>query len=92
MLPFGVISRITWLNRWRTGSSPSNIEAFLSDVRQPEVTRFLFNMLWRCQVWNPKRVFSHSDNVSEILGKTIAQEYKRSTYGLRATLKNVRVA
>ena len=41
----------------------------LSDARQPEVRRIFFSMLWRCQVWNAKGVFSHTDDLSEILPK-----------------------
>ena len=48
-----------------------------------------FNMLWRCQVWNDKGVFSHTDDLSEILSKTAAQECKRSTSVWLASLKSL---
>ena len=61
----------------------------LSHARQPEVRRIFFNMLWRCQVWNAKGVFSHTDDLSEILSKSTAQECKRCTSGWLASLKSL---
>ena len=69
--------------------SGSLSKGVLSDARQPEVRRIFFNMLWRCQVWNDKGVFSHTDDLSEILSKTAAQECKRSTSVWLASLKSL---
>ena len=68
--------------------SGSLSEGVLSDARQPEVRRIFFNMLWRCQVWNAKGVFSHTDDLSKILSKSTAQECKRCTSGWLASLKS----
>ena len=69
--------------------SGSLSEGVLSDARQPEVRRIFFNMLWRCQVWNAKGVFSHTDDLSEILSTSTAQGCKRCTSGCLASLKNL---
>ena len=69
--------------------SGSLSKGVLSDARQPEVRRIFFNMLWRCQVWNAKGVFSHTDDLSEILSKSTAQECKRCTSGWLASLKSL---
>ena len=49
-------------------------------------------MLWRCQVWNAKGVFSHTDDLSEKFRKFNAQEcrgLKRCTSGWLASLKSL---
>ena len=57
-------------------------EDILSNARQPEVRLFFpFQMSWRYQIWTAKCRYSQSDDWPEILGKTTAQECKKSTSG-----------
>ena len=73
-------------------------KAFLSDARQPEVIPyrkwclFLYNTTWRYQICIAKCLYSYRDDLAQTSGWTTANEWKRSTSGGRASLKNVFVA
>ena len=82
------ISPLTIIHVW-TDAIREISKGVLSDALQPEVRRIFFNMLWRCQVWNAKGVFSHTDDLSEILSKSTAQECKRCNSGWLASLKSL---
>ena len=48
---------------------------------------FCFNMSRCYQIWIVECLYSFGDDLPESLGKTTAQECKKSTYGWRASLK-----
>ena len=68
-------------DNWK-GTFNNFMEDILSNARQPEVRLFFpFQMSWRYQIWTAKCRYSQSDDWPEILGKTTAQECKKSTSG-----------
>ena len=50
---------------------------------------FLFKAPWRYQICISKCLNYYRDDLSEKIGKTIVQKWKKSTSGWRASLKNV---
>ena len=80
---------LTIIHVWKDAIRKLKQKAFFRRRASTGSETIFFNMLWRCQVWNAKGVFSHTDDLSEILSKSTAQECKRCNSGWLASLKSL---